>query len=1057
MKQFRRITALLLIVALLFTMGGLADESLVAELAAPQEEAPQELLVEEEAAPEVAGEPEEQIETEEALPAEDAEETASEPVEEPEEQIEAGEELLVEEAEQIAPEPGIESTEAPAGEPVEGPDEIAEGKPPAVLAMGEMESTAGLLDAASATSGTCGSGVKWTLEGTKLIISGKGKMDDYPWRNLSSTTFLNKVETVVVKGGVTSIGAHAFLEFTALTTVKLAEGVQEIGRAAFAFCDRLKTVYIPQSLKYVHRYAFRFSRGYTIYYAGDEEQFNQILYDKDDDPDKNGFVYAPIKYAYIDWTPTDDPDFEDGDDAGSGDVDADADIRMGKLQAADAKKKTVKIDGDRYSVKQNFANSMRALLKNSKIKDKTVVYKLKNGAISSVYSLYDVVKVKVQSREKKTDLNYWRGLYSKKRLESVPLTLKIVAMHYNEEDLEEAGVSLTIDKLQFKSDSTPYFYFEEASGDSKKKVKTLKKEIPDITLSFSSPTYELDAGPLIVNTKKAPKAPEGKTMAVRLTMTPHYASNSKYLDSHRSGFRVYVAVWQKNPDSASINSEDGVYKGTLMGASTAEGAVMIDNVRYVATQSFAKSMKELLKDKKVTDKTVVYRLKNRVLRSVYSVYDVAKVEVVPRIQTDEKDNSNSNDKDEDISAVLTYEDDEYKQSRLDQVELTLRIVPVKDEKTKKEIYSASELADADVSLKVDKLALQTDSKPYFYFEKSGVLSKKNVKKMTIDAPRRWGEDKWLLLKFNNALSKTCDLDIGPLVVNTEVKPKKKETDVELSLTPLYVGNAKTIKSHRSAIKLRIENLDIKNAKAKAESAKEKIESERESLQSELETSLSASTKIALGDELRQCLEKHYGSAVAGDMINTIQQYLMIYITEVPLMEETKTIPGTWAEKMQAYLKKSTTKALKKLKDSLYKKALSKMGLNSNVIMHLTQETLKTSVKIEETYVDFEIKLLSLSHSNKTPFTSQAEIKFSVRGEPYKGVGIFTFTDMENFANVMLDFLKIAYDTAWGTKADKIANALVAHPYDKLLFGKGTFSGKIFNLSVDAAKESVKKK
>ena len=104
------------------------------------------------------------------------------------------------------------------------------------------------LAANAAISGTCGANLTWTLDdnGT-LTISGTGKMNDYdhyddydlyynsystaPWGG--SVSNANRVKTVVIENGVTSIGDSAFEDCTELTSVTLPDSVTSIGDYAF--------------------------------------------------------------------------------------------------------------------------------------------------------------------------------------------------------------------------------------------------------------------------------------------------------------------------------------------------------------------------------------------------------------------------------------------------------------------------------------------------------------------------------------------------------------------------------------------------------------------------------------------------------------------------------------------------------------------------------------------------------------------------------------------------------------------------------------------------------
>ena len=88
-------------------------------------------------------------------------------------------------------------------------------------------------------SGRIGDNLSWILSEGVLTISGKGDMRDFedpflvPWRN--STEYIKKV---VIKDGVTSIGANAFYSLQNIkkddsSTAEIAESVKKIGKHAF--------------------------------------------------------------------------------------------------------------------------------------------------------------------------------------------------------------------------------------------------------------------------------------------------------------------------------------------------------------------------------------------------------------------------------------------------------------------------------------------------------------------------------------------------------------------------------------------------------------------------------------------------------------------------------------------------------------------------------------------------------------------------------------------------------------------------------------------------------
>lgn len=92
--------------------------------------------------------------------------------------------------------------------------------------------------------------IKYTLDGNgKLTIEGNGIMPSYPtgkapWNHLAS-----QVKEIVIANGVRSVGANAFVGFTALEKVSLPYSVTSIGSKAFYNCKSLKSINFPTSIQ----------------------------------------------------------------------------------------------------------------------------------------------------------------------------------------------------------------------------------------------------------------------------------------------------------------------------------------------------------------------------------------------------------------------------------------------------------------------------------------------------------------------------------------------------------------------------------------------------------------------------------------------------------------------------------------------------------------------------------------------------------------------------------------------------------------------------------------
>ncbi len=137
----------------------------------------------------------------------------------------------------------------------------------AVLAIALCVSCFALLSneahAAELASGTCGDNLAWVLtDDGVLTISGTGEMYNYdsggnpaPW-----AAYQDKITSVIVESGVTTIGSKAFYYCQRLTTVKIKEGVTEIYAGAFFDCSNLVSIDLPDSLTTIGTDAFRYCR-----------------------------------------------------------------------------------------------------------------------------------------------------------------------------------------------------------------------------------------------------------------------------------------------------------------------------------------------------------------------------------------------------------------------------------------------------------------------------------------------------------------------------------------------------------------------------------------------------------------------------------------------------------------------------------------------------------------------------------------------------------------------------------------------------------------------------
>lgn len=102
--------------------------------------------------------------------------------------------------------------------------------------------------AENSTSGPCGDNATWALTEDNngdytLTISGTGAMTDYSAKGDAPWFWANKqIRRIVIKDGVTTIGAHTFQACDRFYTIAIPASVTSIGNAAFQSCTSLETI-----------------------------------------------------------------------------------------------------------------------------------------------------------------------------------------------------------------------------------------------------------------------------------------------------------------------------------------------------------------------------------------------------------------------------------------------------------------------------------------------------------------------------------------------------------------------------------------------------------------------------------------------------------------------------------------------------------------------------------------------------------------------------------------------------------------------------------------------
>ncbi len=187
-----------------------------------------------------------------------------------EDYIEINEEELFEDDDDLVTDPAEDGAiEVEPSEDIEYTDDIE------VIDEADYEAE---LAADSTVSGTCGASANWSYnKSTKTItISGKGQMEDYSLTNLSLwADYAGEMEKIVIKSGITSVGAYAFYNFTLVREMSLADSIVDIGDYAFYHVSQdcgddeelkkamqtAKPISFPSGLKTIGNYAFE-----NVYY-----------------------------------------------------------------------------------------------------------------------------------------------------------------------------------------------------------------------------------------------------------------------------------------------------------------------------------------------------------------------------------------------------------------------------------------------------------------------------------------------------------------------------------------------------------------------------------------------------------------------------------------------------------------------------------------------------------------------------------------------------------------------------------------------------------------------
>ncbi|MBQ3156336.1 MAG: leucine-rich repeat domain-containing protein [Clostridia bacterium] len=107
----------------------------------------------------------------------------------------------------------------------------------------------GDMQGVGATSGICGSSMKWPVDGSTLAITGEGEMGGFdalnpaPW-----TAYKDTITELNISEGVTAISADAFSGMPMLASIRLPDSLETLGQGALANYTSLSSLTIPAKI-----------------------------------------------------------------------------------------------------------------------------------------------------------------------------------------------------------------------------------------------------------------------------------------------------------------------------------------------------------------------------------------------------------------------------------------------------------------------------------------------------------------------------------------------------------------------------------------------------------------------------------------------------------------------------------------------------------------------------------------------------------------------------------------------------------------------------------------
>lgn len=462
-------------------------------------------------------------------------------------------------------------------------------------------------------------------------------------------------------------------------------------------------------------------------------------------------------------------------------------------------------------------------------------------------------------------------------------------------------------------------------------------------------------------------------------------------------------------------NSSGIFVGTFDAYGFDGNAYTIDGVNYELSEDYddvqiANTLDYFLISENVKkDTRVVYRLSEGKLQQMVPISYVIRPAITLQV---EKNSSNS-------EQTFVYLNGEFTRESVP-MNVTLEVVYEPNS-----IFSKEEIQNlTNLSIPVKEMKLffrpNEDNQDKLNFGKTSILKREITEVKEEEIPLMYGEKEYY--EYN-------------IYVQEDYVPQAVD---EKESVACLITSANGAEYYGWDVDIHIGNIDIQYGnitKIKAGS------SEGEALNT-IEEELSGETSIGLDANLY-----NYFSA---EQIEEMETFLTVYTSLMINADkiEEKNIFQDMTEKLK-----------KEVKSKIY----SELGLTSSTILGVdyceSEVIIRGKSKSgEEIDVTFSIELnIYSSDSLSSGYGSFGKINYVMTnpddGAQVKGIAAVTYVDLEAFANLVLDYVKIAYDKAWGKKADKVASMFVSKPIDKLLQGK--YSGRLYKLLRKATTSSVK--